>query len=217
MCMEKEFLSYECGYENGLDDVVGEQQEIEAEEIKEEIIANGTMRRVTAHECLNENNMPFNSKEEYLSYCKQFDYIPNIDLLRLFNNKISNVKTECRSVITKVYVASPVRPVLEFTRLHNDIEHGMNIVKTFAQSGCEAVKKMGFVPVSPILAFNGVYEEYSERDHIDAACEALLLMCDYIYVVETPYNDRSKGISRELELAQQYGISPLYIMQKDRE
>jgi hypothetical protein len=27
MSIEKDFLAYECGYENGLDDVVGEQQE----------------------------------------------------------------------------------------------------------------------------------------------------------------------------------------------
>ena len=34
MSIEKDFLAYECGYENGLDDVVGEQQEREEEEVK---------------------------------------------------------------------------------------------------------------------------------------------------------------------------------------
>lgn len=36
MSIEKEFLAYECGYENGLDDVVGEQQKREEEEAREE-------------------------------------------------------------------------------------------------------------------------------------------------------------------------------------
>lgn len=44
MSIEKEFLAYECGYENGLDDVVGEQQKealryITAEEKKAHAIA----------------------------------------------------------------------------------------------------------------------------------------------------------------------------------
>ena len=118
----------------------------------------------------------------------------------------------------KVYVASPVRPILDTLKdMGFSQESAMEPVRAMAIHGCEDVKKMGFVPISPILAFNGVYEEYSEREHIDAACEALLLACDYIYVVETPYNDKSKGIARELELAQQYGISHLFVMVKDEE
>ena len=119
---------------------------------------------------------------------------------------------------TKVYVASPVRYILDTLKgMGFSQEKAMESVQKMALNGCANVKKMGFVPISPILAFNGVYEEYSERERIDEACEALLLGCDYIYVVQTPYNDKSKGIARELELAQQYGISPLFVMVKDEE
>lgn len=122
-----------------------------------------------------------------------------------------------RKRMKKVYVASPVRPVLEFTKIHNDIEHGVHIVNIFARSGCKAVKAMGMLPVSPILAFDGVYDEFSERETIDKACEALLLACDFIYVVDTPYNEQSKGIARELDIAAKNGINILYVMEKDEE
>ena len=75
--------------------------------------------------------------------------------------------------------------------------------------GCLAVKEMGHIPISPILAFDGVYDEFTERENIDQACEALLLACDFIYVVDTPYNERSKGIARELEIAAKNGIDPM--------
>lgn len=60
--------------------------------------------------------------------------------------------------------------------------------------------------MSPVLAFDGIYDEFTERDEIDKACEALLLACDFIYVVDTPYNKHSKGIARELEIAAKNGI-----------
>ena len=102
----------------------------------------------------------------------------------------------------KVYIASPVRPVLEDYNLDDNFA----IAKGLAMSGCLAVKAMGMLPVSPILAFDGIYDEFTERDEIDKACEALLLACDFIYVVDTPYNAQSKGIARELESAEKNGI-----------
>ena len=110
----------------------------------------------------------------------------------------------------KVYIASPVRPLLEvFKSIGLEEDEAMRIVRGVARDGCLKVKNMGLVPVSPILAFDGVYDEFTERDKIDAACEALLLACDAIYVVPTPYNDLSKGIARELEIAEKNGIKIL--------
>lgn len=112
----------------------------------------------------------------------------------------------------KVYVASPVRPLLEaFKNMGVGESEAMRIVRGVARNGCLDVKSMGFVPVSPILAFDGIYSEYKERDHIDDACEALLLGCDFIYVIQMPYNKDSKGIARELEIAQRYGIPTLHV------
>ena len=41
--------------------------------------------------------------------------------------------------------------------------------------------------------------------------EAISLYCDAIYVVPTPYNAQSKGIARELEIAEKNGIEILEV------
>lgn len=107
----------------------------------------------------------------------------------------------------KVYIASPVRPVWEAEKACE--AYALLRIQDYAMEGCLAVKAMGMLPVSPILAFDGVYDEFTERETIDKACEALLLACDFIYVVDTPYNAQSKGIARELEIAAKNGIDPM--------
>lgn len=107
----------------------------------------------------------------------------------------------------KVYVASPVRPVLELQKVFGfDENSAFVIVSMYASQGCKTIKELGHTPLSPILAFNGVYSEYEERERIDQACEELLLSCDAIYVVQTDYNKDSKGIARELEIAKAHNI-----------
>lgn len=110
----------------------------------------------------------------------------------------------------KVYIASPVRPVLEFYK-NSTFFDAFEAIKLFAVFGCQAMKELGHTPLSPILAFNGVYSEYEERERIDQACEELLLSCDAIYVVETDYNKDSKGIARELEIAKAHNIPILRV------
>ena len=108
----------------------------------------------------------------------------------------------------KVYIASPVRPVLD-----NSIDDysAFAQISYFASQGCKTIKELGHTPLSPILAFDGVYSEYEERERIDQACEELLLSCDAIYVVETDYNKDSKGIARELEIAKAHNIPILRV------
>ena len=102
----------------------------------------------------------------------------------------------------KVYIASPVRPILD----RHSTRCADSLIKGYAYTGTRAIKKLGHTPLSPILAFDGVYDEYEERERIDEACEELLLSCDAIYVVETIYNKESKGIARELEIAKAHNI-----------
>lgn len=107
----------------------------------------------------------------------------------------------------KVYIASPVRPVLERCRADGfELYAAWGLVSLMASNGCKTIKELGHTPLSPILAFDGVYSEYEERERIDQACEELLLSCDAIYVVETDYNKDSKGIARELEIAKAHNI-----------
>lgn len=109
----------------------------------------------------------------------------------------------------KVYVASPVRAVLKSDKYRKNIDAGIILVEHFAKMGCYAVKRHGHIPISPVLAFNGIYDEFEEREEIEKACEALLLTCDCIYVIDTPYNHGSKGIAMELEIAAKNGIEIL--------
>jgi hypothetical protein len=104
----------------------------------------------------------------------------------------------------KVYIASPVRPVFEKHKQNEAI--ALELILACSTIGCYEVKNMGHTPISPIRAFWDIYDEFNERDKIDAACEALLLSCDAIYVVNTPYNQDSKGIARELEIAKAHDI-----------
>lgn len=110
----------------------------------------------------------------------------------------------------KVYIASPVRPVLD-AHSTSIFRCGYPLIKGYAIEGSKAIKELGHTPLSPILAFDGVYSEYEERERIDQACEELLLSCDAIYVVETAYNKDSKGIARELEIAKAHNIPILRV------
>ena len=102
-----------------------------------------------------------------------------------------------------VYIISPYRAVLDHKEPRSFAEY---LAIKYARTGCSFIKKLGYVPISPILAFQGIYEEYEERETIDKACEIMLLACDAIHVVKTPYNEFSKGIKRELEIAAENNI-----------
>jgi len=103
----------------------------------------------------------------------------------------------------KVYIISPYRAVLDHHEPRSYAEH---LAEKFARNGSHFIKQLGYFPISPILAFKGIYDEYKERSVIDQACAALLLSCDAIYIVNTPFNQYSKGIKRELEIALQNNI-----------
>lgn len=112
----------------------------------------------------------------------------------------------------KCYIASPVRPVLEDYKARGlDEREAITQIEYFAHQGCWAVKEGGSIPVSPILAFMGVYSEYEEREKIEEACETLLKCCQMLFVVDTPYNQYSNGIKKEIEVARQNNI-PVIIL-----
>ncbi|MDR1008045.1 MAG: DUF4406 domain-containing protein [Campylobacteraceae bacterium] len=104
-----------------------------------------------------------------------------------------------------VYIASPVRAVVE--RFSVDICEGFKEAKRMATFAAIRVKKAGHVPISPVLMFDGVYEEYFDRAQIMEACAALVAICDEIYVVDNKYTKYSDGIKKELEIAKQCGLT----------
>jgi hypothetical protein len=104
-----------------------------------------------------------------------------------------------------VYVASPVRPILE-SSTYPDNWHAWTAIKQFALQATKKVKAAGHIPISPILAFSGVFDEYTEREKIEAACFVLLMACDELYVSPSHFSQFSAGIKLEREWAQAAGM-----------
>jgi hypothetical protein len=113
-----------------------------------------------------------------------------------------------------VYVASPVRAV--FDRIIY-LDEAQKMVITIATNGCRAVRNAGHIPISPVLMFNGVYDEYKDRKAIDAACEAILKLCDEIHVEHSVYTKFSAGIKTELILAKKYGLTEVDYTEAENE
>jgi len=103
-----------------------------------------------------------------------------------------------------VYVASPVRYILTVCF---DPKKASEIIIKLALDGCDRVKEAGHIPFSPVLAFNGVYDEFRERKTIEQACEEFLRRCDEIMVVNSRYTQYSEGIKKEVAFAKELGIT----------
>jgi hypothetical protein len=103
-----------------------------------------------------------------------------------------------------VFVASPVRAIYERVMYQDDAHRTILLL---ARKGCEKVKAAGHIPLSPVLCYDGVFDENSERFLVTEACFTLLAKCDEIYVVPNTASKHSKGIAKELELAKKLGIT----------
>lgn len=108
-----------------------------------------------------------------------------------------------------VYVASPVR--------------GLCSSKAFelATDASREVKEAGGIPINPILCFDGVFDECTERDEVLEAGIKLLKRCDCIYVnKENGYWEDSEGIKEELAEAKKLGLKEVVrfttLVYKDR-
>lgn len=75
------------------------------------------------------------------------------------------------------------------------------------------VKRMGQIPVSTILAWDGVYDEKTSEDR-DIVCDdglELLSRCDGIYIHKCDGWETSEGMKSEIEYAKMKGIPKLRI------
>lgn len=102
------------------------------------------------------------------------------------------------------YVASPVKNILE---LENYTPKAYQRVIAMAESGCREVKKMGYIPLSPVLLFIKVYCEESEREEALKDGLALLSKCHCFYEVKSAF--KSEGMQKEREVAIDLGLTLL--------
>jgi len=77
-----------------------------------------------------------------------------------------------------------------------------------AERACAIVRANGCEPISPVLAWMGVYSEL-ERERIMKNCEELLSVCSYYYFFACEGSENSKGMAYERELARQLGVREL--------
>lgn len=80
--------------------------------------------------------------------------------------------------------------------------------RKLAEQACAIVRANGYEPISPVLAWMGVYSEL-ERDRIMKNCEELLSVCSYYYFFACEGSENSKGMAYERELAKQLGVREL--------
>ena len=76
-----------------------------------------------------------------------------------------------------------------------------------ARAECKKVKEAGFIPISPILAWNGVYSEDRDRDELLRAGLELMIACSYVYFSNHPDSEYSVGMKLEREYANEIGLS----------
>jgi hypothetical protein len=102
-----------------------------------------------------------------------------------------------------VYIASPVRAILERIMYLDD---AYRVVTETAKEAAKIVKAAGHIPVSPVLMWFGVFDDYKDRNELIANCRTLLKLCDEIYVSTSKYSKFSVGIKQELVWAKEFGI-----------
>ena len=75
------------------------------------------------------------------------------------------------------------------------------LAKRIATKACKDIKKQNLIPISPVLAFENIYDEATERYTIENVCFDLLASCDYYHYYECDYAKDSIGMKKELTLA----------------
>lgn len=104
-----------------------------------------------------------------------------------------------------VYVASPYA-AFKSGKVNADFMACM-----VAKEECRKVKEAGYIPLSPVLAFSGVFSE-EQRDEVLKAGLELLSHCSYVYFYDLhPDAFNSEGMQKEREYARELGISELEI------
>lgn len=102
----------------------------------------------------------------------------------------------------KIFVSSPYGAVFKEVK---DEKLAREIALKMARAGARAVLEMGHLPLSPVLAFDGVYDEKTQRELAIAHSLEALKWCDGIMSVRSPLSAFSKGMILEEDLARRCG------------
>lgn len=114
------------------------------------------------------------------------------------------MEKETKEAAMIIFVCSPYLAILQGRRKERE---ALKLIYKYAKAGSKAVKEMGYIPLSPVLCFQDVYDESTERDKALHGSNALLKASQGIMVVKTPYNKYSSGMAQEIEKAKELGLS----------
>ncbi|MDR0579610.1 MAG: DUF1937 family protein [Campylobacteraceae bacterium] len=114
------------------------------------------------------------------------------------------VLKDCMTQHKMVYVASPVRAILERIMYLDDAHR--EIIET-AREAARVVKNAGHIPISPALLWFEVFNDYKDRELLMDYCKFLLAKCAEIYVAKSKYSKFSTGIQKEIEWAREFGLT----------
>lgn len=98
-----------------------------------------------------------------------------------------------------VFISSPYGAVFEDIA---DEKSALETALKIARAGARKALDMGHIPFSPVLAFNGVYDELSERNKAIKDSLESLKWCDGVMFVNSKYSQMSAGMVLERDLAE---------------
>ena len=95
------------------------------------------------------------------------------------------------------FISSPYAAIL---RSKSDEDKARALIIQIARFGSKLALQDGFVPFSPVLAFEGIYTE-SQREVIMQKCFEAISNSSVFYCVQTEYFSKSLGMQAERKLA----------------
>ena len=109
-----------------------------------------------------------------------------------------------KTTMRMVYVATPYAGLSGVSEKKRPF-----LARYIAKNACIRVREAGYIPISPVLAFSGVFSE-EQRDEVLKAGLELLSHCSYVYFYDLhPDAFNSEGMRKEREYARELGISEL--------
>lgn len=100
------------------------------------------------------------------------------------------------------FISSPYAAVLRHIQ---DKQYANHFIKSYARFGCKKALDNQFVPFSPVLTFEGIFDE-NQRDLIMQHCFEIISKSQVLYVVKTGYFHLSSGMQDEIAYAKSLNL-----------
>lgn len=96
------------------------------------------------------------------------------------------------------FISSPYKSVFDKVK---DKGRAHSLALQYARTACKWAADIGYVPISPVLLFDGVFTE-DDREQITQMCAQMVKKCEAFIYCQTPYTQESGGMAFEQDLAE---------------